>query len=504
MIMVIPVAAGLALVTEGGSLVFTVALALMGAYVFDTGTRAAALALVIEAVVILFLARGSAHLRKVVLAGGGLLLLLCFLGPRGLENRPLEAYRTLIRPVFTEAQSATPPASVMSLRARRAILFNTLLMIGDAPLRGVGLGNHPVFYPRYALKAVPDPLFSAGRELDFAHDDYLQIAAELGIVGLGLALLLVVSVLGRGRAGVAGNPFRFAALAGIVGILVEALFGFPAYRAQPPLVAALFAALLLGESGRILLPLGRRFGLVLVLGTALLALGVAVIETRSFLADRHIERMMAAATRGKTAAVRAEAEAAHDLDPSRKEPLFYLGDVFLAAGEPDHAAEVLAQEVELYPNERVALGNLGLAYEGVKSREKALEADRRLEAIDPRDAALHARMTVLLESLKQWHEGLGEARLAVLYDPQNPAYQYRRGILALQDHSLDEAQTALEQALRLDPRMARAHKALGVLLLNAGHTDEALTHFSEALDLEPGIADAAHMREVIAHFAHPK
>jgi O-antigen ligase len=499
-ILVIPIAVGLALGVPGRALPFALIAALLAAYVFDTGTRSAGLALVVETAVFFGLGRPRVRLGRALLAGGGLLVLLSFLGPRGFENRPLVAYRTLVRPLFTERESASPPASVMSVRARFAIFRKTIPMIGDAPFRGVGLGNHRVVYPRYALRPVPDPLFAAGRELDFAHDDYLQVAAELGLVGLVLALVLVYRVVGPGVAQARGDLGRLAALVGIAGLATDALFGFPTYRALPPLLAALFAARLLPDEREPARPLARAQGTLLVLVSAALTLGVLAVEARAFLADRHIMRMMGAASLRAAAEERAEAEAAERLDPSRKEPYFFLGNVFLAAGEPDHAAEALAREVALYPYDREALGNLGLAYAGANDAARALAADRRLEAIDPRDASLHARMTLLLESLKQWHEGLGEARLAVLYEPQNPQYQYRRGILALQDHSMDEAQGALEEALRIDPRMARAHKALGVLLLNDGHPKEAVAHFEQALLEEPDIQDAAHMREVIDRF----
>jgi O-antigen ligase len=59
-------------------------------------------------------------------------------------------------------------------------------MISDHPWLGVGIGNYPVAYPQYAIGRWRDPL-------GHAHNYYLNIAAEAGLVGLGAYLILVVA-----------------------------------------------------------------------------------------------------------------------------------------------------------------------------------------------------------------------------------------------------------------------------------------------------------------------
>jgi O-antigen ligase len=56
-------------------------------------------------------------------------------------------------------------------------------MFTDHPWLGVGIGNYPVAYPQYAVGRWRDPL-------GHAHNYYLNIAAEAGILGLGAYLLL--------------------------------------------------------------------------------------------------------------------------------------------------------------------------------------------------------------------------------------------------------------------------------------------------------------------------
>jgi putative inorganic carbon (HCO3(-)) transporter len=56
-------------------------------------------------------------------------------------------------------------------------------MFTDHPWLGVGIGNYALAYPQYALGRWQDPL-------GHAHNYYLNIAAEAGLLGLGAYLLL--------------------------------------------------------------------------------------------------------------------------------------------------------------------------------------------------------------------------------------------------------------------------------------------------------------------------
>jgi hypothetical protein len=60
----------------------------------------------------------------------------------------------------------------------------SLLMIGDNPMIGVGLGAFARAYPHY------DRLTGL-REANAAHNDFLQLAAETGAVGVVLATLFL-------------------------------------------------------------------------------------------------------------------------------------------------------------------------------------------------------------------------------------------------------------------------------------------------------------------------
>ncbi|HLL74056.1 MAG TPA: O-antigen ligase family protein, partial [Pyrinomonadaceae bacterium] len=114
-------------------------------------------------------------------------------------------------------------------------------IIRERPWLGAGLGAFGVAYTRH------DPTPGEAR-LDQAHNDYLQILSDAGVVGglLGLAFLVSLFRQGFARAG-SDDKFRrgvaAGALAGCFGALVHSFFDFPLHLAAIALLFLLLAAL---------------------------------------------------------------------------------------------------------------------------------------------------------------------------------------------------------------------------------------------------------------------
>jgi len=113
----------------------------------------------------------------------------------------------------------------ISRELRVSIYQDTWRMVLDRPWFGTGLGTLVAVYPRYAS-------FYNGLTVDHAHNDYLELLAETGIVGgllglsfIGLLFLRGFSVLKSER-----NPFARATIAGSLtacaGLLLHGLVDF--------------------------------------------------------------------------------------------------------------------------------------------------------------------------------------------------------------------------------------------------------------------------------------
>ncbi len=109
--------------------------------------------------------------------------------------------------------------------SREWIWKDTWKMVRANPLLGVGIGAYETVYPTYATG--DDPYFRT----DFAHNDYLQILADAGIVGGLLALCFIVLVARAVLRGIKASDPLIAAMAlasgaGIFSLLVHSLFDF--------------------------------------------------------------------------------------------------------------------------------------------------------------------------------------------------------------------------------------------------------------------------------------
>ncbi len=516
-LMTIPLAIGFALESRRAALAALSALcaALMGGYLLYTLTRSAWLALALEVIFIAaWIRRGRASGRTrrstvvALLVGAAGLIAIVLLGPGFVRS----AYETLAAPWHARVEPATPsaappPAAVASVQGRLAIWRNTLAMVRDNPVLGVGLGNHSVRYPAYARAAVVDPLWGTRSQLDYAHNEYLQAWAELGIVGLALLLWLgtAIAALLRGAyqdvPTLSASHLSMAAAAGLLGIAVDAAFSFPFRRAVPPLVAAVYLGLLASRARHrtVTTPAWAKWLAAAAAGAALVA--TARLQMRWIRADWHVQRAHEAEARRDwpTALAQAEAARGHNVHP--KEARFAAGMAYLALGDPRRAASAFEEILASYPHDLVTLVNLSLAFTGSGDLPKALESVRGAIALKPDEPVLHFRAASLLASLGDAEGALEEHRLAARSDPRSRFYQFQWGVAAMQSGAFAEAEQALGMALAVDPWSAATHKALGVLLAESlGRRREGVEHLRQALTLDPRIKDGERMRQIIAAY----
>jgi O-antigen ligase len=170
------------------------------------------------------------RMRWVVAVGAMALLILPFVLPRDYLERA-STFTQVIGILSGEAPRDS------AIRGRLSEVTSAAMMFGDAPLLGVGYGNFELHYPRYARELALD----ARRTDRAAHNLYLEVAAETGVVGLsafGLLLGYAVTGIGRARrrAENAGDPDLVRLVTGfgigVVGYLTGSLFlhlSYPRY-----------------------------------------------------------------------------------------------------------------------------------------------------------------------------------------------------------------------------------------------------------------------------------
>lgn len=123
---------------------------------------------------------------------------------------------------------------------RLQLAKDSLQMFTQHPVTGWGLGTFPVIYPKYRT-------FVTDLYVNEAHNDFVQLLVETGIIGFSVAIGLLVIVFRRGllqiRHAIFGTWRTVAVCAsviGVVGLSVHSLFDF---NLQIPANALLFYVL---------------------------------------------------------------------------------------------------------------------------------------------------------------------------------------------------------------------------------------------------------------------
>lgn len=203
-----------------------IAAAVMVGTIFLSGSRGGMLAIFVELAVLgVVLSRQKKSMRIAIAAGAFLVVLvslLIWLGGRELTTR--------VASISTEARGE------ISGGMRLSIDRDTVQMFRQRPVLGWGLGTFPVVYPHFRT-------FYTNFFVNEAHNDYLQLLSEMGLLGFGTMIWFFVVLFRRiprkiqqWPSNVSGAVTLVCTL-GISGILVHSLIDF---NLQIPANAALF------------------------------------------------------------------------------------------------------------------------------------------------------------------------------------------------------------------------------------------------------------------------
>ena len=148
-------------------------------------------------------------------------------------------------------------ATTEELPKRTSIWKDSVKLISDFPLFGTGLGNFSLAYTLYKDEAYWVRLYN------HAHNDYLELAAETGLIGLILVLWAIIAFYKKATENLADyspqkDPLRYylflGCLSGMFGMLIHAVTEF---NFQIPSNAYYFT-FLFGLSSSLLLRLNER------------------------------------------------------------------------------------------------------------------------------------------------------------------------------------------------------------------------------------------------------
>ena len=204
------------------------AAALMVGTIFLSGSRGGMLAIVAELVILaVLLVKEKRNLRTAALVGVFLMTVVGFILWIGGDA------------VVKRWASVGESHSEISSDVRLNIDRDAFRMFRKKPVLGWGLGTFPVVYPQFRT-------FYTNSFVNEAHNDYLQLLAETGLLGFGTMLWFLLTLYSRAIkkignwVGDLSGATALACVLGLSGILVHSALDF---NLQIPANAALFYVL---------------------------------------------------------------------------------------------------------------------------------------------------------------------------------------------------------------------------------------------------------------------
>lgn len=430
--------------------------------------------------------------------------------PVGRQETLYDSTTRIARATWERALTAFD-AGDLSRHMRVLIWQDTLDMIADAPIAGVGPGQYWRSLAPYIDRLAWGQMMAArsGRPVEprHAHNEYLEFSAELGLVGLAILLWLLGGLLWLGvrylrpRPGREGTglvrPVRAISagvVCGIAATLVHAQTGFNLHHPVVTMHLWLLAGAMVALHNRRLGGGDRPLDLPLhttarAASWGAAGLGLAVVfgwtGLRVLMGDYYFEQgHHLQAARRPVEAILALGEASawrgYEFQYPRE-----LGQVALQQGREAEARTALERSLQLQPHDAGALRLLG----GVLIRQGDPSAVQVLSRAVARDRSSARAYALLAQAHRQaGHPDSAVAALErALRDlPRQPELLMALALACRDSGELERALTLLEEGAGMAPGDGRLAGNLGALYLEVGRGAQAEAQLRRALQFDPG------------------
>jgi len=475
----------------------------MGVSLTATFTRGSYLGFGVSLIFMFFLfliSRGKNFIKRNKKIFIAILVIIIIITSLFIIPNPLNKSGTAIEKIKSRI-SISQLTQSSSIKRRIATWKFTALMIRDHPLLGSGIGTYKYNTLKYQAE-----FFEQGENrslyphgfADKAHNEYLQLWAEMGIVGLGIFIWLIISyfscalkILRKIK-----DEYKRGIIIGLMGsvvaVLIDGLFGFPLH---------LPATVIL-------------FWLVLALTIATIRIGADAEE------NNIVRKNPNKKTKGEK-----------DNNIFRFKPLFYIGIILLtiflcvAITRP-----FIAKVYWYYANIEIKNENWNKA---IKVNEKALKWDpyfgeiyydigkilkiKELYGVALKyfeKAAKYIDRPGLPQDFALIYLKNGQLDKAAIKLKQAISYQRDKksmfpfyselGNTYLQLGRYKPAEIAFKNTLKINPDFVNAHYGLAGAYLNQNKTEKALIELQKVIELAPDSQEAKYSRDIMQKISQEK
>jgi O-antigen ligase len=361
-------------------------------------------------------------------------------------------------------------------------------MFFDNRLIGVGADNFGLEFNKYraVFSENPENKLAARQSEEYlperAHNEYLQISAELGIVGAAIFLWLLFGIAKLGFAEVVKNRFEpssiltHAAIGGIVAFLISSCFSSFSFRLmQNGLVFFFLLALLLrnfafeknSEKQNNLLVVSPRLKLAFVSIALIACVSLTVFSALKATSQYLIYQAEREADFETAQTFYRNAIA---LDAANASADFSFGIRLFGAGKYVQSAEEFRQSVNKGLNDSVSYSYLISAQTLAKQPQKALNTASEAVRIFPYSVFLRVRFAALLNKFDEKDEAENQLNIAAQIDKKQAETWHRL---------INEGSLKATQAASVDKQISTLDKLVPAQAVYAVLAEREILHPEE-------------------------
>ena len=387
-----------------------------------------------------------------------------------------------------------------SIRRRITTWKFTIMMIKDHPLLGSGIGTFKYNSLNYQAKFFDQEnnrsLYPYG-VADKAHNEYLQLGAEVGMLGLGIFIWLIISYFRYGLKILKKLKDKYkqgiliGLMGGVMAVLIDAIFGFPLHLPATLVLFWLFIGLIASikysgqktkieevkkagpkpKSNKIQSNI-YKFKPLLYLLIILLSLFICVIVTRPFVSQYYE----------------------------------FYGVEYAKKADYDTASKNFHEALKWNPFSGMIYYNLGqiISQKGIYTPaiENFEKAGKYMDHPD-----LPGRLAYLYLKKGQWDKAISKLKQAISYQKNEKSMVSLYNDLGNNYMRLGRyrpAEIAFKNAIKINPKYMNAHYGLAGAYLRQNKLDEAQEELQKVIELAPDSQEAKYSRETIQKIAQEK
>jgi tetratricopeptide (TPR) repeat protein/O-antigen ligase len=371
-----------------------------------------------------------------------------------------------------------------SFTGRLEVWINSLAMVKDFPMTGVGVGNYRIHFQKYQSQVIQCSWVGERYRVFNAHNDHIQFLVEFGLIGLGLWLFVLwrffcmVSVLLKHHTIPNSRYLLFCPLLAVVNVLINACFSFPFQMSIPPVLFMAYLGIACSwneqSSSDMTIRLPQKVGYFILSLIVILFIGMLYVSYALIQSDKHFMKVIVAEQTKQWPMVISESQKALTYNPYNKELYSFIGRAELEMNQPEKAIKSFDQVLSTYPYHINSLANKGTAL--MKTNQPSLAAACFKQVLHYLPVLVKVRkllVNIYLASHAYSDDLIHELKTIREYEPDNIDVLSHLAVVYMKLSKYNDAIKTFIVILQKQPDHTVANTYMALVYLNLGKKDLA-------------------------------